>query len=521
MKRRRRTRETLGVSLFPFLAVLICTLGVLIVLLVLAVKSADVDAAHAKAELQEEQQRELDELNFQYSARLVQIEGLNQVRPDAVKRVSEIRSHRGHLEEEIRKLKRRAQQLAEDLAVVEAPAEVDDQTSTKKIQKLKRQIVSAQQELDKKRAETKTSGPTTYTIVPHAGNSGTFRRPIFIECVADALIIQPLGIRLEKSEFVPPLETGNMLDAALLAVREYWQRYQLNGNEGSPYPLLVVRPSGAETYVLARRAMKSWDDEFGYELVESDKQLEFGARDEQLAAVVNEAVEDARRRQRYMMARRQAGQRGFAGRNESGSDRYGPGLSASSPTGGFVANSDGKTESHRLVRDTNEANGQFPKTAFDSNELVEKSDRAQQENVANSQGESANKANQQPGSAQNAWHPESLATERGSNWGLPTQTPGATGYLRPIRVVCGAEELEIRSALGTEKVIAINGDMKSAIDPLVNEIWHQIESWGISGSRSYWKPELRISVLRGGELNFEKLKGLLHDSGIVVKESGQ
>ena len=88
-------------------------------------------------------------------------------------------------------------------------------------------------------------------------------------------------------------------------------------------------------------------------------------------------------------------------------------------------------------------------------------------------------------------------------------------------MICGAGELEVRSALGTEKIIAINGDMRSAIDPLVNEIWQQIESWGISGSRSYWKPELRISVLRGGELNFEKLKRLLHDSGIVVKESSQ
>ena len=153
--------------------------------------------------------------------------------------------------------------------------------------------------------------------------------------MADALIIQPLGIRLAKDEFVPPLDTGNMLDAALLAIREYWQQYDLTGNEGSPYPLLVVRPSGAETYVLARRAMKSWDDEFGYELVEADKELEFGARDQQLAAKVNEAVEDARRRQRFLTARRQAGQGSFAGRHEAGSDRYGPGLSASSPSGWF------------------------------------------------------------------------------------------------------------------------------------------------------------------------------------------
>ena len=497
MKRRRRTRETLGVSLFPFLAVLICTLGVLIVLLVLAVKSADVEAANVKAEMGREQERELADLRFQYETRLLQINGLKQVRPDVVKRLSEIRSHRGYLEEEIRQLKRRSQQLAAEMGAADVPLEGADPSSSQELDDLRQRIAIARTQLEEMRAENAKTGPATYTIVPHAGSGGTFRRPIFIECTADALIIQPLEIRLEKSEFVPPLATGNMLDAALLAIRAYWERYDLTGQEGSPYPLLVVRPSGAETYVLARRAMKSWDDEFGYELVESDKQLEFGPDDRQLAAVVNEAIVDARRRQRFLTAQRQTGQGPFAGRNAADSDRYGPGLSASSSLGGFVANSDGKTESHRLAKAAASEHQQTSETNRESAEFDGQTEDERSQTEALVAANAAGESDRQQGPGPSPFQANSLANERGSNWGLPTQTPGATGYVRPIRVVCGAQELEIRSALGTEKTISINGDMRTTIDPLVNEIWRQIESWGISGARSYWKPELRISVLRG------------------------
>ncbi len=267
--------------------------------------------------------------------------------------------------------------------------------------------------------------------------------------------------------------------------------------------------------------MKSWDDEFGYELVEADKKLEFGPDDRQLAAVVNEAIEDARQRQRFLTAQRQTGQGPFAGRNTGDSDRFRPGLSASSSLGGFVANSDGKTESHRLAKAAESEHQLKSETDQGPSQFDGQSEEERSQTEALAAADSAGESDQQQGSAASPFQANSLANERGSNWGLPTQTPGATGYVRPIRVVCGAQELEVRSALGTEKTFPINGDMRSTIDPLVNEIWRQIESWGISGARSYWKPELRISVLRGGELNFEKLKGLLHDSGIVVKEASR
>jgi hypothetical protein len=115
----------------------------------------------------------------------------------------------------------------------------------------------------------------------------------------------------------------------------------------------------------------------------------------------------------------------------------------------------------------------------------------------------------------------SLANQRGENWALPSKTPGATGYVRPIRVICGANELQVQSVLGTEATIAVNGDWETSVDRLVNAIWKQIESWGVAGGGSYWKPELRISVLSGGELNFEKLQGLLDSSGISLKQADQ
>jgi hypothetical protein len=115
----------------------------------------------------------------------------------------------------------------------------------------------------------------------------------------------------------------------------------------------------------------------------------------------------------------------------------------------------------------------------------------------------------------------SLATQRGSNWALPTQTPGATGYLRPVRIVCGADFLELQSANGSARRIPMLAQTASAVDPLVDEIWKKIDSWGISGANSFWKPQLRISILPGGEARFEELKGLLYESGLLVEEFRQ
>ena len=58
MRRRRSSQTTLTPSLFPFLAVLICTMGALIALLVLGVQQAHV---HAEVVVQQQQSRNKDQ----------------------------------------------------------------------------------------------------------------------------------------------------------------------------------------------------------------------------------------------------------------------------------------------------------------------------------------------------------------------------------------------------------------------------------------------------------------------------
>ena len=111
----------------------------------------------------------------------------------------------------------------------------------------------------------------------------------------------------------------------------------------------------------------------------------------------------------------------------------------------------------------------------------------------------------------------SLAKTRGAGWALPTRTTGATGYLRPIRIVCSTDSIEMVDVAGQTKRIAFSPTTESALGPMVDEIWKRIDSWGIAGTGSYWKPELRVTVAPGAEQRFQEFQGLLYQSGLAIK----
>jgi hypothetical protein len=522
MRRRRKKRSPLSVSLFPFLAVLICTLGVLIVMLVMAVKAADDQSVQTQSADDSEKLARISVLEESLDFNRLQIDGIKMVRPDAVARLNQSRANRSYIQDEIRKLKLEFERVGEALRelanqsqpVTTSIEQFSEQNALDELAQLDQKLAAAKIALQKKRESAKRTGPATYVIVPHKGAGGTFRRPIFIECEKDSITLQPAGIRLEKSEFAPPLEPGNMLDSALLAIREYWQRYDLAGSEGSPYPLIVVRPEGAETFVLARHAMKSWDDEFGYELVESEKNLDYGTRDPQLETEIKDAIDEARRRQRYRVSQAVAAQPNSPRFERQGSR---PGLTASGRSGGFVSNAGGFDEgddtrehpdsrsrvSQTSIQDDRSTRGDPEEARFDSQSQTSATN-------GNSAGDS---------SVQNPNADQSIAKQRGKNWALPSQTPGATGYVRPIRIICGADRLEIHSATGPPKRIPLNGETADAIDQLVEEVWQQIDSWGVAGANGFWKPQLRITVAQDGLQRFKELKGLLFQSGLTLAEA--
>jgi len=289
-----------GVSLFPFLAVLICTMGALILLLVLIARNARSQAVHAAlvssdaSELNEKLEAELELVRWR-------IEQLHASRAAAEEEVADARLKLGQIEDHGRQLSARLAQLESawaDLQTLAAGGAVRVEALTKELAAIEAQIAAAEQELAAARAEA-AGRRGSYAVVPYEGPHGTRRQPIYIECRGDAIVLQPEKIVLTEADFDGPLGPGNPLDVALRARREYLlERGRIDPSaSGEPYPLLLVRPDGIAAYYAARAAMKSWESEFGYELIGEDWKLAFPPADPQLAAQIARAVDAARVRQ--------------------------------------------------------------------------------------------------------------------------------------------------------------------------------------------------------------------------------
>ncbi|MDB2686688.1 hypothetical protein N9Y42_05710 [Mariniblastus sp.] len=598
MRRFRKNRNQPSVSLFPFLAVLICTLGVLIVMLVLAVKSAEVAKEENQATQDQAAAEKIEEAKQRLALEQFRSESIHDIRADVLARLATSRGNRSYLQQdvsdatkELDATSKQLQALKKSLAnanktnpVVSDQSEV--QAKKAAIAKLTQQIATAKQALADQQKKSKQQGPSRFSLVPFRGSGGTFRRPIFLECLKNEVRLQPLGITLSKQDFALPIRAGNPLDVALLTIQEHWQQLDVAGEQGSPYPLLVVRPGGAETFVLARRAMKSWADEFGYELVDAEKDLDFGTRDNVLASKVDNVIQQSIQRQMQLAQQMYERERHLS---KFASSRVAPGFSVSKRGGGAVTTSayqsaaggrnvspvgfdsnreqtgtqrgtaDARRTSYLSNRNSAQArstaefaqrqsgSNQNPQSQFGSSQTNhpgtsqkfsasnrsagQRSDRPDgstgTSNRFSSQGNMSGGNLSQPGSqtsnsqqsgsqtGSNSSSPN-LANRRGSGWALPSRNQGGTGYLRPITVVCSADHLRIKTASGQERTIDFKSGSVAAVDVMVEEIWKRIDSWGIAGQGSFWKPQLRIQVSPGGEQRFATLQHMLQNSGLVI-----
>lgn len=344
---RRAQKETVGVALFPFLAVLICTMGSLIVLLVMIVQDArdDVDRSVATAtpdvtptsakpsgpskEELEKAQEAADDAHWRK-------EVLVQQRTEKSEELAQKRLALSHLEDHIRRIEKQAQILVDRIRELDDGKKLkdDEVKSTKEaLEELKRKIDEKKKELEAEKK--KSTEEQWFALIPYDGPNGTRRRPFYIECVEEGIVIQPEGLLLTPNDFNGPLGPGNPLDAALRAKREYVQQ-ATNGKGGEPYPLLIVRPSGVLAYSAARAAMKAWDEEFGYELIAEEKRLDFGPRDPELDKMLTQTVSVARKRQAMLaaaMPRRYQEDEPTSSFNPQESSNYDPASSGSASPG--------------------------------------------------------------------------------------------------------------------------------------------------------------------------------------------
>ncbi len=212
----------------------------------------------------------------------------------------------GHLEDHTRRLRKELAQLEAEWQLLQDSEQLSTQDSSQlqqEIDKLETLANSLRQEVENLRRQL-VAIEGGYCVIPYFGPFGTARRPIYLECQKDAIILQPEGIRFEPKDFSGPMGPGNPLDSVLRAIREYWLRQDPSSAspQVEPYPLLLVRPEGITAFYAARTALESWRGEFGYELIEEDWPLVFPPADPRLAEELTEVVTRARRRQELLLA---------------------------------------------------------------------------------------------------------------------------------------------------------------------------------------------------------------------------
>ena len=324
----RRDRKGLSPSLFPFLAVLVCTLGTLILLLALVAQNATNAAEQtARNETPERPAPPRDGLTVSTADSMLKeqvfrLEELVSFREEQTTELGERRDALTYIEEQLASTRERLKELNDEISrlndTTTDSAEIDQQM----LQTVLQQVDSEKKTLAKLREETSNQAPRI-VIVPHKGPNGTDRRPIYVECSSEGVTIFPEGNRITLNELERSVHSTNPLDAALRTIRLH-ALGQYN-DAAPPYPLLVVRPDGIESYAAARGAMQDWDDQFGYELVPTGIQLAYETPDPVLKQKVDLAIRQAASQQRALGSYAKKNGRQLKGYSQGSSTAGNPG----------------------------------------------------------------------------------------------------------------------------------------------------------------------------------------------------
>ena len=162
------------------------------------------------------------------------------------------------------------QRDAESLARSRSAAEAELQRAQRREGELRRAIAERETEFEQKETQLREA-ESRFSILPYDGRTGTVRRPIYIECTETGLTFASEGITLTPDQLNGFSSLQNPLRAGADALIDYWSLKGMKDasshDAGAPYVLLVVRPRGTVAYYVARRMLESLGQQFGYELI--------------------------------------------------------------------------------------------------------------------------------------------------------------------------------------------------------------------------------------------------------------
>jgi len=560
-----RRKATISVSLFPFLAVLLCAMGALILLLLIMARQIRETAVAAKRA----SPRPAAEAPVEPAAVPVVTVTIHEPPipppPDPnveLRRRLSVAS--GRHDELLREVERLRLAVAQRLDVAKAvegrsasaafdldaarerlaarEAELRDREAER--QKLLAEIRRAEGTLARVRQAAEAAEPKV-SIVPYDGRSGTARRPILIECRGETIRFVPEDVGLSAADLAGFRPDYNPLLAGATALQAYWQNVDGSASP-RPYVLLLVHEDGVAAYYAARALLRQAGNETGYELVTDDLNLAAPKLDPAAQAACRSAVLEALKLRSEVMtelARRERdnpllrddpfdfdrfdGGSPFGGRpTRPGSEVGVTGRGVSGPGGSppaFVGDPTLPPE-----QPLGETAGDFaPSPPVVTADAVEPSApqpwaspslRSPAGDVA--RGVSRSRAATAASRSGPTPTPEdALADEfpdfRGpaagkKRWGL--SAPSANISLeRPVRVVVNADSITV----GSQPPIPITGTVsQETVGAVLDAVDREAASWGRSPGQFYWSPRLRAVVRPGGTGHYDRLRRLLNGTGL-------
>ncbi len=142
---------------------------------------------------------------------------------------------------------------------------------------IEQQIAAVQKRLKAAQAAA-AGGESKFMVVPFDAQSGTSRRPILIECTAEGLRFLPEDIVIRPDDLEGFTARVNPLLAGSNSLVSYWTAWNLKqpqpARQPEPYVLMLVRPSGTVAYYIAMKMLATLQQPHGYELIEEDTQLQ-------------------------------------------------------------------------------------------------------------------------------------------------------------------------------------------------------------------------------------------------------
>jgi hypothetical protein len=397
-------RQENSVSLFPFLAVLICAMGALILLLLVTTR-----------QIRKTRGRQLDQEVVQASGpaipdpsielhakATVELQSLHDAVAETEKQIGMLVEQTEFQQQE---LQRRTARVAELQAAVDSQsesldaadvdeskqalndatadlellaAEVEELNSKLTDQKgelhqLSAMLASSEEEAEQQKValrlarsglvllradvvaaqERQREAIGGATVVEFSNPSGTSRRPILVDVTDKGFNLLSSGVRISARDMDGTSVRNNPLLSAVLTAHRF-----RSGDSAfeEPYVLMLVRPSGSTAFYMAQRIFTDAKVHFGYELLNEQRRIATGTIDKQETRAVRDAVLYAiQNTSRTSAARRSWRDRGTRPRAGSPS----PSVSPSRNTRGVVLRPDGRV----VVQKDTVAGGLSPRSS--------------------------------------------------------------------------------------------------------------------------------------------------------------